>query len=392
MAKAATTTKNITQEVVTNSAPATPARNAQTFHFSGLTKRSLETAIELDIPTLLVGETGVGKTSAIRYLAQENGKNLIRLSLTGQTGVDEILGKYIITPHAGMTWIDGPLVDAMKKGDWIVFDEINMAQSEILSVLHPLLDDDKMIMLKECSGEVIRPAEGFRFFATMNPTDEYTGTKELNKAFMSRFGIILDIGYSDNEHEIVIEQSGVDEDSAKVLVQVASNLRETKAKNDISLACSTRDLIASAILIKQGFKMSEAMELSVVNKAHPDERNAIRKVVELVTGDKLITFKSSRTGKGMSFKSVEEMKKQFEELEKKQEDAENRAQHYEKSFNQAQDSLRQRDDKVFKAKRILDEMRPLVVTLGDKSITRARGESVLQRMAQLLQEANAQIN
>ena len=184
-------------------------------YFGDNVKLSLGTAIDKNYPILLVGETGVGKTSFVRDIALERGKRLIRLNLTGQTGVDEILGKYLVrstvdsrgnkTPE--MYWVDGLLVTAMKEGHWIVFDEINMCAAEILSVLHSLLDDDRSIVLKEKDGSLLKPHPAFRFFATMNPEEEYAGTKELNKAFLSRFPIVLDVKYSENEVDIINDRN-----------------------------------------------------------------------------------------------------------------------------------------------------------------------------------------
>ena len=46
-------------------------------------------------PVLLVGETGVGKTSAIQFLAEKTGHQLVAVNLNQQTeSCDLIGGKY----------------------------------------------------------------------------------------------------------------------------------------------------------------------------------------------------------------------------------------------------------------------------------------------------------
>ena len=38
----------------------------------------------------------------------------------------------------------------------------------------------------------------------MNPTVDYVGTKELNKAFLSRFPIVMEVDYLPEEREIEV--------------------------------------------------------------------------------------------------------------------------------------------------------------------------------------------
>jgi len=70
-------------------------------------------------PVFLVGNTGVGKTALIRYLAYKTRNNLRRFNLNGQTEKSEFLGhvKSVVNSH-GRTyqWQDGILIKAMKEG------------------------------------------------------------------------------------------------------------------------------------------------------------------------------------------------------------------------------------------------------------------------------------
>ncbi len=267
----------------------------------------LEKAISLNLPALLVGETGTGKTSFIRDLAKKHKRQLIRINLTGQTGVDELIGK-ILAKDNGTYWVDGLLTIAMKKGYWIVLDEVNMALPEILSKLHSLLDDDRKIILNEHKGEVIRPHKNFRLFGTMNPSDEYAGTKELNKAFISRFSVVIETEYSDNEVQILMDRTGIDPVTADNLVAIASDLRVQKQKEVITYPCSTRDLIYACQLIVSGVNTELALETAVVNKAQKDERSAIKTVIELITKQKFSI-------KSHNFTSIKDIIQGYQKLE-----------------------------------------------------------------------------
>jgi midasin len=56
----------------------------------------IKLCIENSQPVLLMGETGTGKTTLIREIAEEAKKELVRVNLNGQTGREELVGKYIL--------------------------------------------------------------------------------------------------------------------------------------------------------------------------------------------------------------------------------------------------------------------------------------------------------
>lgn len=250
------------------------------------TKEILTQAVEQNLPVLMVGETGTGKTSFIREIAKQQGRNLTRVNLTGQTGVDDFIGKYLAN-ESGTYWIDGSLTACMKNGDWIVLDEINMALPEILAKMHSLLDDDRKITINEKDGEIVKPHPNFRIFATMNPSDEYAGTKELNRAFLSRFPVIIDVDYSDNEQMILVERTGIEEKIAGQLVELAKEVRSQKMNGKLSTIISTRDLIYCSMLIKMGNKKDNAIRYSILNKFPKDEQGALTQLISIITGGEI---------------------------------------------------------------------------------------------------------
>ncbi len=274
-------------------------------------KAALVKSIDMNLPALLIGETGTGKTSFVYDLAKQHNKakQVIRVNLTGQTGVDELIGKYLANKQ-GTYWVDGLLIHAMRKGYWIVLDEINMALPEILSKLHSLLDDDRKIILNEKEGEIITPHKNFRFFATMNPSEEYAGTKELNKAFLSRFPIVIEIDYSPDEADILKDRTGIESGLAQELVMIAREIRKNKKEEKLTYVCSTRDLIHCASLIKKGIKKELAMQISILNKAPSEERTPLKKLISLMTGDEI------KITSDVSYPSIAEMIDDTKEMHK----------------------------------------------------------------------------
>ena len=56
----------------------------------------------------------------------------------------------------------------MRKGWWIVLDELNLAPSDVLEALNRLLDDNRELFVPELQ-ETIAPHPHFALFATQNP-------------------------------------------------------------------------------------------------------------------------------------------------------------------------------------------------------------------------------
>ena len=240
-------------------------------------------AVAHNLPCLLIGETGVGKTHAVRSLAWHTRNGLRRVNLNGATTVDEFLGKMLINEQ-GTYWVDGVLVDAMLAGDWILLDEINACLPEIAFCLHSLLDDDRMVVLMEHDGRIVRPHPSFRLFASMNPSEEgrYGGTKMLNEALLDRFPVVVRMDYLDEDEEVraVIAQSGLaDEDVVRRMVRAARDVRDAVRHEKVFGSFSTRRVIDWARMART-FPVREAAQFAVVSKMSSDDAEAVQDIVD----------------------------------------------------------------------------------------------------------------
>lgn len=252
-------------------------RENRTIYGQDHNKRILKLAFEQNVPVLLMGETGTGKTSIVKEVAEAMGQEVIRVNLNGQTSVDEFVGKWLIRDGATV-WVDGVLIMAMKRGMTLLVDEINAALPEILFVLHSLLDDDRKVLLSEKEGEIVHPHANFRFVATCNPSDEYVGTKELNKAFMSRFHVVLEFAYPDQQTEakILRDRTGISEFDSQGLSYYAVTIRNQKSNENIYFTLSTRELIYWASFMEE-LGNEESFKVTVLNKASREDRPILEK-------------------------------------------------------------------------------------------------------------------
>ncbi|KAI4802110.1 hypothetical protein KUCAC02_019968, partial [Chaenocephalus aceratus] len=137
-------------------------------------------------PVLIQGETSVGKTSLIHWLAAATGNQCVRINNHEHTDIQEYIGCYSSDSRGKLVFKEGVLIDAMRKGYWIILDELNLAPTDVLEALNRLLDDNRELFVAETQ-EVIKAHPRFLLFATQNPPGLYGGRKVLSRAFRNRF-------------------------------------------------------------------------------------------------------------------------------------------------------------------------------------------------------------
>lgn len=84
----------------------------------------------------------------------------------------------------GFKYIEGNLIKAMKRGDWLLLDEINLASSDVLQKLLPILEKEEIQVQQKHKGQTAAP--GFRIIGCMNPGSD-VGKKELPLNIKNKF-------------------------------------------------------------------------------------------------------------------------------------------------------------------------------------------------------------
>lgn len=199
-------------------------------------------AVLLRQPCLLEGETATSKTSSILFLAALTNHEVVRINLNGQTDTSELVGRYVpneedaripveeLLDHLELLedesqrilrrardearaltsvekqqvaanerirapqwrFQEGLVPQAMRKGWWVILDEVNLAEPPVLERLNSVLEREPTMVLTEgpgtrfgVGGDVpLHP--DFRIFATMNPA-EYQGRSVLSPAYKDRW-------------------------------------------------------------------------------------------------------------------------------------------------------------------------------------------------------------
>ncbi|KYM78871.1 Midasin [Atta colombica] len=187
------------------------------------------------IPVLLQGDTSVGKTSLITYLAKITGHVCVRINNHEHTDLQEYVGSYIADETGKLVFKEGILVDAMRKGYWIILDELNLAPSDVLEALNRVLDDNRELFIPETQ-QVVKAHEHFMLFATQNPPGLYGGRKVLSRAFRNRF---IELHFDEippNELQIILNQRCcMPESYCKQVINVMTDL-QTRRKSTATFA------------------------------------------------------------------------------------------------------------------------------------------------------------
>ncbi len=227
--------------------------------------------VERGEPVLLLGPTGCGKTTLLSAIANQLGRGIVPVTGGPSLTDADLLGGYLFDRDV-MTWHDGPLVYAVRRGLPFFFDEIGKTSEGTLRPLYPLLDDRRELHLVGKLGaepEIVHAAPGFCFVGAYTPRE----LGSIPEAFLQRCRVVR-ITYleSSAEARLLVDRTGVAETDAQYLVDVAQAMR-TGAEQRRWRVPSTRSLLLAARAMKDGVSKRWVIRESILGPLEFNDRD-----------------------------------------------------------------------------------------------------------------------
>ena len=239
-----------------------------------------EHAFNNQLPILIKGPTGCGKTRFISHMADKLNLPLQTVACHDDLTAADLVGRHLM--EAGKTyWQDGPLTRSVREGGICYLDEVVEARKDTTVVLHPLTDDRRLLAIDR-TGELLTAPDDFMLVVSYNPGYQNL-LKGLKPSTKQRFiSLRFDYPKPEVEIDVVVKQTGIDKSIATQLVDMALMLRELK-EHDLEEAVSTRLIIYTATLIKAGLDMRSAVKAGMLEPLSDDQLtiDALAEVVAL---------------------------------------------------------------------------------------------------------------
>ncbi|KAI8815825.1 uncharacterized protein EV422DRAFT_572412 [Fimicolochytrium jonesii] len=255
-------------------------------------------ALQLAKPVLLEGTPGVGKTSLVTTLAQLAGFNLTRINLSEQTDLTDLFGTDLPvegTGNAGrFAWRDGPFLNAMKRGEWVLLDELNLASQQVLEGLNACLDHRGEVYVPELD-RVFKKGANFRVFAAQNPQGQGGGRKGLPRSFVNRFTTVYVEALTEADVGQIVSGvfgAGVEVETIEKLVRFNERMKEETMEKmrfgsrGAPWEFNLRDVVRWVDLVKTGGQPRLFLEMMYAQRMRtPQDREKVRALFDDVFGD-----------------------------------------------------------------------------------------------------------
>lgn len=208
-------------------------------------------AIMTNTNIMITGPSGSGKTSSVEQIAARTGRPFFRINFDGEIRRTELLGHHMqrVTENGSfIEWQPGAIQTAIGWPSLIVLDEYDRGDPDLIYAIHGLLEGEDLHILEEGDMTVKRHPD-CRITATANTKGAaesnglYAESTQQSEASRNRFGYWSEHKYmTANEETDLISRMfpTIKKDKAKLIADIAADLRNNFLKHDLTTTCSTR--------------------------------------------------------------------------------------------------------------------------------------------------------
>ena len=247
---------------------------------------------------MMTGQAGCGKTLAAKSLvnALDRPNFYFNLGAT-QDPRATLIGNVHFDKAKGTYFSESLFVKAIQTPNAVILmDELTRAHPDAWNILMTVLDQgQRYLRLDEADGQqTVKVADGVCFVATANIGNEYTATRQLDKALLDRFTVIeMDLLTDEEEHGLLSYLfPTVDSDTLGNVAKIAFMTRSEAATDNprISSGVSTRTSVEIAGLLFDGFSLEESADITIYPQYDADggvdsERTFVKQIVQKFIDD-----------------------------------------------------------------------------------------------------------
>lgn len=211
--------------------------------------------LQAGFPVHFIGPSGVGKTSLALYIAKQLNKPVTIIRGHHELSSNDLLGSYNgyikkekidnyirsvykAEKEIKPLWVEGQLIEAVKNGYTVIYDEFSRSLPETNNIFLALLEEKVLPIYGKGKESSIKCHPEFSIIFTSNP-DEYAGTYHTQDALLDRLITInLDYCSQETEVEILQKKTKVSQQDANEIVRLVSRLRNYGKKFVPSLRAS----------------------------------------------------------------------------------------------------------------------------------------------------------
>lgn len=232
--------------------------------------------------TLLIGESGAGKTDLVQILMKKIRKPISIFDMAISNPTKVLCGN--LRAENGSTYYQyARFAEKIQKEGLVLLDEISRAHPTANNILLPVTDKRRTLYIEDAIDDTeIELHPKCSVWATANLGAKFIGTNSLDHALLNRFSqVAVTYPPKDKESLIIQKVHGLPKYQADALASVADLIRQD---SDLSKDVSTRQLMEIAEMISDGYTSMQAFDLTIMQQFDDDngmgERAKVKSIIQ----------------------------------------------------------------------------------------------------------------